>query len=90
MEDKFGKIQTNGLQEVQVHQENEFLDLVNQAQANRKTQATFKNEVSSRTHSICQVRVNNQKVPSAENGYIYLIDLVGSENASDSQFHDKT
>lgn len=28
-------------------------------------------------------------MPSADDGLMYLIDLVGSENASDSQFHDK-
>ena len=28
--------------------------------------------------------IKNENVPEAEDGYIYIIDLVGSENASDS------
>ncbi|KRX10313.1 Sterile alpha motif/pointed domain [Pseudocohnilembus persalinus] len=89
LEDKFGKVQANGLLETEVTSGNQFQDLVIQAQANRKTQATFKNDVSSRTHSICQIRVENPNQLDAENGFIYIIDLVGSENASDQQFHNK-
>ena len=34
--------------------------------------------------------MENTSVRSAENGFLYLIDLAGSENAGDSQFHDKS
>ncbi|KRW98086.1 P-loop containing nucleoside triphosphate hydrolase [Pseudocohnilembus persalinus] len=90
MEDKFGKVQAKGLLELEVQDGEQFQQLVSEAQNNRRTQATFKNDVSSRTHSICQIRIKNENVPEAEDGYIYIIDLVGSENASDSQFHDQS
>ena len=34
--------------------------------------------------------MENTLVRSAEDGFLYLIDLAGSENAGDSQFHDKS
>ena len=37
-----------------------------------------------------RLRMENTLVRSAEDGFLYLIDLAGSENAGDSQFHDKS
>ena len=46
--------------------------------------------ISSRSHAACKIRVKNLKHKSVEDGKIFVIDLAGSENASDTQFHDKS
>lgn len=56
---------------------------------NRATKSTFKNDTSSRSHSVCRIRVFNEFFKSMEPGEFNIIDLAGSENASDMQFHDK-
>ena len=35
------------------------------------------------------IRIENETFKSAEDGQLFVIDLAGSENSSDSQFHDK-
>ena len=65
------------------------MDLNNQATKNRTTVSTFKNDTSSRSHSICRIRIKNNNLLSLEDGELYLIDLAGSESTADMQFHDK-
>ena len=84
LEDKFGKVQPKGLEEFEITSTEQFLNIINVANQNRKSSSTFKNTSSSRTHQICSIRIKNIDCPSLEDGFIYLIDLVGSENASDS------
>ena len=55
----------------------------------RKTETTFKNDASSRSHAVCQIRIENMTIKEAEDGVIFVVDLAGSENASDVQFHNK-
>jgi hypothetical protein len=35
------------------------------------------------------IRVENTLYKEAEDGCLFVVDLAGSENAADSQFHDK-
>ncbi|KRX06450.1 Protein kinase-like domain [Pseudocohnilembus persalinus] len=89
LEDAFGQVQVRNVQEFEISSPEQFLEIQKNALKNRKSQETYKNESSSRTHSICQIKIKNNFLKSSEPGIFYLIDLVGSENASDSQFHDK-
>ena len=90
MEDKFGKINMVGAREEAVSRGDEVLAHTQRALARRSTATTLKNDTSSRSHAIIRLRCENTAVRAAEDGYLYLIDLAGSENAGDSQFHDKT
>ena len=53
------------------------------------TKSTFKNDTSSRSHSLCHIEIFNSKFMAMDPGEFFIIDLAGSENSSDMQFHDK-
>ena len=88
-ENKFGKVEIQGTKEVEIQSPEEFLKLNQIAAENRTTVSTFKNDTSSRTHAVCRIRVKNTHLLSIDDGEFFLIDLAGSENTADSQFHDK-
>jgi len=90
LEDKFGKVNLVGLQEVEVDTKEQFMELCKRAADTRSTSTTLKNDESSRSHAIVRVRIENTEVKSAEDGQLLVIDLAGAENAADSQFHDKS
>ena len=104
LEDKFGKVNLVGLQEVEVDTKEQFMELCKRAADSRyfsllnfhsiyplrSTSTTLKNDESSRSHAIVRVRIENTEVKSAEDGQLLVIDLAGAENAADSQFHDKS
>ncbi len=90
MEDKFGQVNVVNAHETEITSVEQFQSLVSKAMAHRKSATTFKNDQSSRTHAIINIRVVNEKVKEARDGKIFVIDLAGSENASDAQFHDKS
>lgn len=88
-ENKFGKVEIQGAKEVELQSPEDFLKLNQVAAESRTTITTFKNDTSSRTHAVCKIRIQNTHLKSIEDGELFLIDLAGSENAADSQFHDK-
>lgn len=88
-ENKFGKVEMAGAKEVEILSPHQFVDLNQQAAKNRATASTFKNDTSSRSHSICRIRIVNNHLKSLDPGEFFIIDLAGSENAGDMQFHDK-
>jgi len=88
--DKMGKLQYLGVKYIEITSPEQFIELKNQAAALRKTSKTYKNDTSSRSHSICRILITNLSYPSMEPGELIFIDLAGSESLSDSQFHDKT
>ena len=45
--------------------------------------------MTSQTKLLTLSRVQNLEHPEAEDGCLFVIDLAGSENAADSQFHNK-
>merc|ERR1712179_838162 len=67
----------------------DFVRIIKIAADQRSTSTTMKNDTSSRSHSICKIRVQNTAFKEIDDGIMYIIDLAGSENAADSQFHDK-
>jgi len=90
LEDKFGKVNIVGATEEELNSSEDFLKYTNVAAEHRSTSTTMKNDTSSRSHSICRIRVQNTVFREAEDGFLFIIDLAGSENAADSQFHDKS
>jgi kinesin family protein 2/24 len=88
-ENKFGKVDILKATEVEITSAAQFLTLNDQAASNRTTKSTFKNDTSSRSHAVCKIRIKNNALPSLEDGELFIIDLAGSENNADSQFHDK-
>ena len=87
LEDSFGVSQLTGALEHEVTTADEMLALIDTATSFRRTEATQKNDTSSRSHAICRIRIQNPSKPAAEDGILYLIDLAGSEAARDKATH---
>ena len=60
-------------------------DLMKKAVTSRTTHSTVANEVSSRSHAICQITIKK----GSETGKLTLVDLAGSERAQDTQENEK-
>ncbi|KAI8833732.1 P-loop containing nucleoside triphosphate hydrolase protein [Chytridium lagenaria] len=89
LEDVFGRIQVKGAKEALVTSAVELLELIEFGAAQRRTEGTAKNATSSRTHAILRIRVTNLRLPEAEDGLMYLLDLAGSESSADTRWHNK-
>ena len=53
----------------------------------RKSAPTLRNDSSSRTHAVCRIRIVNKDVSETPDGLLFLIDLAGSEAATDMKDH---
>ncbi|KAJ3412363.1 hypothetical protein HDV05_000837 [Chytridiales sp. JEL 0842] len=89
LEDVFGRIQVKGAIEETVTHSEQLLALIERGASQRRTEGTAKNATSSRSHAICRIRIANLRLPEAEEGILYLLDLAGSESAADTRYHDK-
>ncbi|CAD7928153.1 unnamed protein product [Amoebophrya sp. A120] len=71
----------DGATESYVQSENEIFDALSQAQYNRTVGATNMNAVSSRSHMIFQLTVENKDTVknAVKRGKLFLVDLAGSE-----------
>jgi kinesin family protein 2/24 len=87
LEDSFGDTQLVGIVEEQPSTAAELLALFERSMSWRKTESTSSNDSSSRTHAVCRLRILNPELPAAPEGFLYLIDLAGSEAASDIADH---
>lgn len=87
LEDSFGVTQLAGAQEHEAKSTNDVLGLIETATSFRRTQSTQKNDVSSRSHAICRIRIERTTDNADEDGLLYLIDLAGSEAARDVATH---
>ncbi|KAG8419547.1 hypothetical protein J3458_004402 [Metarhizium acridum] len=87
LEDAFGNTQLAGALEHEVKAVSEVLAHIEYATKFRHTEATKKNDTSSRAHAVCRIRIEIQDIPSAEGGILYLVDLAGSEAARDRDTH---
>ena len=88
LQDSSGTTQLAGAQEYQIYSKEDVLDLLAQANTYRATASTSKNDTSSRSHSICRIRIKDNSRPRKEpDGLLYLIDLAGSEAARDVASH---
>ena len=90
LEDKFGYVNVVNVKEYEIQSVKQFHDLIVNGFSHRQTATTFKNDTSSRSHAICKIRIQNTVLKGIEDGKIFVIDLAGSENAADIQFHEKS
>lgn len=87
LEDSFGDTQLVDIVEEQPSTCDELISLIERSIAFRKTASTSSNDLSSRTHAVCRLRITNPAVLSAPEGVLFLIDLAGSEAAADIAEH---
>ena len=73
--------------ELEVKTPEELLSRIMLAKSRRKTEATDKNGVSSRSHAVCQIQIKNKEDPPNRRCLLTLIDLAGSERRHDSMYH---
>lgn len=87
LQDASGATQLAGAVEHRVYERGEVLDLLDEAASFRHTASTLKNDASSRSHSICRIRIKNPTSSQTGDGLLYLVDLAGSEAARDIAEH---
>ena len=89
LEDSYGITQWAGANEFPVRDRQEVMDLIERAACFRRTASTMKNDASSRSHSICRIRIRtaDPSADSSADGLLYLVDLAGSEAARDVAAH---
>ena len=92
LEDSSGITHLTGAKEYHLGPDDNVLHLLEQAASFRKTATTMKNDASSRSHSICRIRITKStssrcSKQSKEDGILYLVDLAGSEAARDVAEH---
>ncbi|KAH7010962.1 P-loop containing nucleoside triphosphate hydrolase protein [Macrophomina phaseolina] len=87
LEDTFGTTHLAGASEYHIIDSASLVKHIDYAASFRQTASTQKNDASSRSHSICKIRLENPSLPQAEDGLIFLVDLAGSEAARDVSAH---
>ena len=89
MEDSFGECQLVGAVEHKPKDAAELLGFIEKGMSFRKSAPTLKNDASSRSHAVCRLRIVNKDSVEVPDGLLFLIDLAGSEAASDSKEHSQ-
>ena len=90
LEDGRGEVVVSGLEEFAVSNPREFLSLIERGHDNRTTHATEANDVSSRSHAICQILFRDKSNAGRRlRGKLSLVDLAGSERGNDTKSHDR-
>jgi kinesin family protein 2/24 len=87
LEDKNQKMQIKGLTEQFVSSKDQILELISQGNKVRTTYATKSNDTSSRSHAVCQIKIQEEGVKKC--GKLLLVDLAGSKRAADCKQNDK-
>lgn len=87
-EDGAGEVQIVDLEEVQPHSTEELLQIIHKGNSLRTTHATEVNDVSSRSHCICQISIR-ERGGTQLYGKLSLIDLAGSERGEDTKNHNR-
>jgi len=87
LQDSFGETQLVGAIEPKVTSVNELIELIERSMKFRKSAPTLRNDSSSRTHAVCRIRIVNKDVSETPDGLLFLIDLAGSEAATDMKDH---
>ena len=84
-EDSQGTMHLAGAAENRITDPEQALEFLERAAAFRRTESTQKNDTSSRSHSICRIRLHNSNngESTANDGLLYMVDLAGSEAARD-------
>eukprot|EP01038_Epipyxis_sp_PR26KG_P014246 gene14246-19118_t len=85
-EDGGGEVVVSDLMELEADSIESLHAIIETGNRNRTTHATESNDVSSRSHAICQIALrNNDKLI----GRFSLIDLAGSERGADTKSHNR-
>ncbi|XP_023569777.1 kinesin-like protein KIF19 [Octodon degus] len=89
-EDSKGAIQVAGITEVSAINANEVMQLLMKGNQQRTQEPTAANQTSSRSHAVLQVAVRQRSriksiVQEVRQGRLFMIDLAGSERASQTQ-----
>ena len=82
-----GRIVVRNISSHVVQSSEELSTLVERAKSLRYTAATEKNATSSRSHGIAIITCKDKK--TGIEGFLYVIDLAGSERSADTKEHDK-
>jgi len=85
LEDAAGVTQMVGANEHQIKNKQEIKSLIDHANSFRRTAPTLKNDASSRSHAICRIRI--RRPDTNTDGFLYMVDLAGSESARDVAVH---
>jgi len=88
LEDGKGEVVISELKEIEVSTPQQLLSLVEDGLLNRTTHATEANDVSSRSHAICQIFFRD-KLNGKVRGKLSLVDLAGSERGTDTKQHNR-
>mmetsp|Transcript_41184 Transcript_41184/g.54199 ORF Transcript_41184/g.54199 Transcript_41184/m.54199 type:complete len:644 (+) Transcript_41184:338-2269(+) len=87
-EDGKGEVVIGELSEMPCEDAETLLAYIERGNRNRTTHATEKNDVSSRSHAVCQIALRNLQTGKLH-GKISLIDLAGSERGADTKSHNR-
>lgn len=87
LEDSSGVTHLAGATEYRIDSKKQALDLLDRATSFRRTESTRKNDVSSRSHSICRIRIAHSANSGCGESVLYMVDLAGSEAARDVAEH---
>jgi kinesin family protein 2/24 len=82
-EDGHGDVHIEGLKDIEVYNEEQFITVLQEGSLQRTTRSTEMNTDSSRSHAIFNVTLSS-------GGKLSLIDLAGSERGQDTKNHDAT
>jgi kinesin family protein 2/24 len=88
LEDKNQKVQIFGLENKRAENPDEMRAFIDLGNSIRTTHNTVTNEVSSRSHSICNI-ILKEAGSDEEYGKLTLVDLAGSERAQETQSNDR-
>ncbi|KAL7536128.1 hypothetical protein ACHAXR_006937 [Thalassiosira sp. AJA248-18] len=78
-DDEDGSVRLLNAASCEVKSPEDLIAKIELAKSRRATEATDKNGVSSRSHAVCQIRINR--------GVFTMIDCAGSERRHDSMYH---
>ncbi|KAI1731911.1 kinesin motor domain-containing protein [Ditylenchus destructor] len=82
LEDERGNVQVPGLSRVRAPNINRIMQILQEGNSRRTQEPTAANQSSSRSHALLQVTLYKHSV---QHGKLFLIDLAGSERASQTQ-----
>jgi kinesin family protein 2/24 len=81
---------------VMVETAEELVSVMAEAKQRRATQATEKNDESSRSHAVCQMTIysnfveESQSPAARQRGVLTLVDCAGTERRNDSMYHSRS
>lgn len=87
-EDGGGDVVIGELEEQEAGTASEMEQIIDIGNRNRTTHATESNDVSSRSHAICQITLRSASSGKLH-GKLSLIDLAGSERGADTKSHNR-